>query len=44
LNGMFVLPSRADIVRPTRHVRFVPKADITAGGPHDGPAKEGGVD
>jgi hypothetical protein len=24
LNGMSVLPSRADIVRPTRHFRFVP--------------------
>jgi hypothetical protein len=26
-NGMSVVPSRADIVRPSRHVRFVPRTD-----------------
>jgi len=28
LSGMSVLPSRADIVRPPRHVRLVPKAEV----------------
>jgi hypothetical protein len=28
LNGMSVLPPRADLVRPSRHVRFVPTGDI----------------
>jgi hypothetical protein len=28
LKGMSVLPSGADIVRPPRHVRFVPKAEV----------------
>jgi len=28
LRGMSVLPPRADIARPSRHVRFVPIADI----------------
>jgi hypothetical protein len=27
-NGMSVLPSTTDIVRPPRHVRFVPSADF----------------
>jgi hypothetical protein len=27
---MSVLPSTADIVRPLRHVRFVPKAEVTS--------------
>src|SRR6476660_3656082 len=30
LNGMSVLPPRADLVRPARHVRFVPRCDIDA--------------
>ena len=29
LRGMSALPSTADIVRPPRHVRFVPTADLT---------------
>ena len=29
LNGMSVLPPRADLVSPARHVRFVPDSDMS---------------
>ena len=34
LNGMSVLPSTADVIGSLRHVRFVPKAEVTASFDH----------
>ena len=39
MNGKSVLPSSADIVRLPRHVRFVPKADISQAPPGITPKK-----